>query len=401
MKGTIMTKIEWTQRPGTKGETWNPIRARNKATGGTGHFCTKVSAGCQNCYAADFQKRFKNPVRYAAQDADQVEIFLDAIVVRQPLMWKKPRTIFVCSMTDLFYEGHCDEWIDDIFAIAALCPQHTFIVLTKRIEATRQYMTSIDNNDGGRLEGFRDAMIEGAAQRIHFERTREDPSMWLAVHLPLPNVWIGTSAEDQATAIERIPTLLTTPAAVRFISAEPLLGPVELDNLIIADLPTGEWSFNCLDNEGLDIEDDEAFKGATIDWVICGGESGHKARTMHPDWARSLRDQCKAASVPFFFKQWGAWLPWESADAPFWLSQNDAYVDGHNLFPSEMESDPNWNDGLSFVSDGESHAVFQKVGKKAAGRLLDGVEHNAFPTVSANENRTAESELVKSGTFAA
>jgi hypothetical protein len=244
-------------------------------------------------------------------------------------------------------------------------------------------------------------MIEGAAQRIHFDRTGEDPSVWLAVHLPLPNVWIGTSVEDQATAIERIPTLLKTPAAVRFISAEPLLGPVELDNLIIADLPTGEWSFNCLDNEGLDIEDDEAFRGATIDWVICGGESGHNARPMHPVWARSLRDQCKAASVPFFFKQWGAWKDCSHLEFP---GVKGASAD-HIFLPSgEVLGVGVRKHGLGYVETDwkeRGGAWMCNVGKKAAGRLLDGVEHNAFPTVSANENRTAESALVKSGTFAA
>lgn len=372
-----MTKIEWTQRPGTKGETWNPIRARNKATGGIGHFCTKVSAGCQNCYAADFQKRFKNPVRYAAQDADQVKIFLDETVLMQPLRWKKPRTIFVCSMTDLFLAAHEWAWIWMIFDVMQKCPQHTFIVLTKRPEHTSVY--------------FRSGFAKGRHGTI-----------------PLPNVWIGTSVEDQSTANERIPTLLETPAAVRFISAEPLLGPVELDNLIIADLPTGEWSFNCLDNEGLDIEDDEAFKGATIDWVICGGESGHKARPMHPDWARSLRDQCKAASVPFFFKQWGAWLPLGQSGFTRWT--NKSKPDG------KLKGLVDFNDGAggptthSVMSTGYKELPAQssyrtcataKVGKKAAGRLLDGVEHNAFPLTPDESTALAHAALVKSGNYAA
>jgi protein gp37 len=358
-----MTKIEWTKRAGTKGETWNPIRARNKATGGVGHFCTKVSAGCQNCYAADFQKRFKNTVRYAVQDADRVESFLDEKVLMQPLRWKNPRTIFVCSMTDLFYEGHDDEWIDSVFAVAALCPQHTFIVLTKRIKVAHQYMASIDNNDGGRLDGFRDAMVEGMAQKIYHDRTGEDPSMWLTVHLPLPNVWLGTSVEDRSTANERIPALLQTPATVRFLSAEPLLGPVDLTRIGHKNGEPDQY-YNAVDGYEISCG---LFEIDGLDWVIVGGESGRNARPMHPDWARNLRDQCKAAGTPFFFKQWGAWAPGMSDDTGF-VSHSGRYMnDGTDLF---HHLDPT-----------KAYKTTAKVGKKAAGRLLDGVEHNEWPEV--------------------
>ncbi|MDG4719387.1 phage Gp37/Gp68 family protein [Thalassospira aquimaris] len=379
-----MTKIEWTQRPGTKGETWNPIRARNKETGGIGHFCTKVSAGCQNCYAANFQKRFKNKVRYAAQDANKVELFLDETVLMQPLHWKKPRTIFVCSMTDLFYEGHDDEWIDSVFAIAALCPQHTFIILTKRIKTAHQYMTSIDNGDGERLDLSRDPMVEGAAQRIHHFRTGEDPSMWLAVHLPLPNVWLGVSVEDQKAADERIPVLLDTPAAVRFLSVEPLLGPVNLKRWLGRRFECPECGFDDQEH-GTGIYGSQRFcgicagdcgnstklhvKGRGLDWVIVGGESGHNARPMHPDWARSLRDQCKAAEVPFFFKQNGSWIsakPGDKFSDGLWVHQNgDTFspVEGQPFNPAPFAA----------------HMI--RVGKKRAGRSLDGVEHNEWPEV--------------------
>ena len=359
-----MTKIEWTHRAGTKGESWNPIKARNKKTGGIGHFCTKVSKGCNNCYAANFQPRFKNPVRYAKQDADQVEIFLDETVLMQPLRWNKPRTIFVCSMTDLFYEGHPIEWLWRVWAVMALAPQHTFIVLTKRISHAN---TALVN----RLRMGDPDICKAINQIPAFLGNRKG-----ALEMPLPNVWIGTSVEDQATADHRIPHLLNTPAAVRFLSVEPLLGKIVLHDdwlppmFPVSDplLPRSEWGSTPI--HGLYPH---------IDWIICGGESGLNARPMHPDWARSLRDQCKTVNVPFFFKQWGAWLPWEGADAPFWLSQNGGYQDGHSLFPCDMESDPDWDDGLSFVSDDEAHVVFQKVGKKVAGRLLDGQEHDAFP----------------------
>uniref|UniRef100_UPI0032B1BC34 DUF5131 family protein n=1 Tax=uncultured Thalassospira sp. TaxID=404382 RepID=UPI0032B1BC34 len=272
-----MTKIEWTQREGTKGKTWNPMRARNKKTGGVGHFCEKVSPGCKNCYAETFQKRFKNPVRYAAQDADQVEVFLDQKKLVQPIGWKKPATIFVCSQTDLFLHHYKNEWIDQVFAVMALCPQHTFIVLTKRIKTAHQYMTSIGGVDDVRLDGFRDAMVEGMAQKIYHDRTGEDPSMWLAVHFPLPNVWLGVSVEDQAAADQRIPVLLDTPAAVRFLSVEPLLGPVNIEPWIGEAICASTYQAA---GENFDRCDMTGNPCDGISWCIVGGESGHNARPM-------------------------------------------------------------------------------------------------------------------------
>lgn len=335
-----MTKIEWTQRPGTTGETWNPIRARNKETGGVGHFCTKVSAGCQNCYAAEFQKRFKNPVRYAAQDAGQVELFLDEKVLMKPLRWKKPRTVFVCSMTDLFYEGHCDYFIRMVWGVMALCPQHTFIVLTKRtdrmLDALEQSKDETARNIGWLLDDADTAF-----------------SQIMNTQFPLPNVWLGVSVEDQKTADERIPALLKTHAAVRFLSVEPLLGQIDLTDI------------------------------AALDWVIVGGESGHNARPMHPDWARLLRDQCKAAGVPFFFKQWGSWRDCSHLERPaiagasadhIFLPTGEVIGIGVRKFGMGMV-DGDWKErGAAWMCD---------VGKKAAGRLLDGIEHNEWPEAKA------------------
>ncbi|WP_339774280.1 phage Gp37/Gp68 family protein [uncultured Thalassospira sp.] len=400
-----MTKIEWTKRAGTKGETWNPIRARNKATGGVGHFCTKVSAGCQNCYAADFQKRFKNAVRYAAQDADQVEIYLDEAVLMQPLHWKKPRTIFVCSMTDLFYDGHDDEWIDKIFAIMALCPQHIFIVLTKRPERLRNFINHI--KAGSWLE------IEDYAISMGYDpRGADDHGFdWLSNKAMLPNVWLGTSVEDQATANERIPVLLDTPAAVRFISAEPLLGPVDMGVPRPQSWPTP------VDDITDEIDSLRYLSGPRIDWVIVGGESGRNARPMHPDWARSLRDQCKAAGTPFFFKQWGAWAPKSSVDCycngpdrnkrehpnsegiswrtvgricyqDFTISEHARRVRAGEAFNSRaVEVDEQAISDLAASLKDENRKIdntlgyqwMYRVGKKAAGRLLDGREHNEWP----------------------
>ncbi len=328
------TKIEWVKNPdGSAGETWNPIRARNKETGRAGHFCVHVSPACQHCYAEVMQPRlFGNPIRYAAQDADKVELFLHQNALWQPLRWRRPRRIFVCSMTDLFYEGHSEEMIDQVFAMMALASHHQFQVLTKRPERMAQYLTSIETGESGetRMEGFRDALIEGTAQKLYAERTGEDPSLWLAVNLPLPNVWLGVSVEDRARK-ERIDRLRETEAAVRFLSIEPLL-----ENLGELDL-TG------------------------IDWVISGGESGCHARPSHPDWFRSVRDQCIAAGVPYLHKQNGEWAWYE------------------NMTFDEAERSAAQNCPGKKIEHHSCGRTAVRVGKKKAGRQIDGRMWDEFP----------------------
>ncbi len=302
-----MTKIEWTHRPGTIGESWNPIRAHNLITRGSGHFCIHVSEGCRNCYAERVQPRFRNPIRYAKQDQHKVECFLDEYAIKKPLHWEKPRTIFVCSMTDLFGEWVETGWVDRIFRTMALCPQHTFILLTKRAERMRSYISDI-------------------------ERPWQQPNPpWTFL-----NVWCGVSVEDQATADARIPTLLQTPAAVRFVSYEPALGPV--------DFKPGEH----------------------LDWVICGGEFGPKARPMHPDWAQAVRDQCAETDTPFFFKGWGEWSP--------------VPLGGFKGRTGCLWPDGEWIEGPIVLTMRKDVArVMVKVGKKRAGRLLDGSEYSQWP----------------------
>lgn len=285
------TKISWTD------DTWNPIVG-----------CSVVSPGCTNCYAmrmAGTRLKLTKPYSGLTQDTKAGPVWTGEVRfieerLTQPLKWRKPRRVFVNSMGDLFHEDVPEDWIDRIFAVMAVTPQHTYQVLTKRPERMREYMASIDDNDGGRVEGMRDALIEGNAQKIYAGRTGEDPSMWLAVHLPLPNVWLGTSVEDQTRADERIPALLDTPAAVRFLSCEPLLGPVDLRHV----KETTGLTFNALSRKiGI------SFRGVGLDWVIVGGESGPKARDMDPAWARDIRDQCKAAGVAFFMKQMARKVP--------------------------------------------------------------------------------------------
>lgn len=243
------TKIEWTD------ETWNPIRG----TKGKWH-CTKVSEGCRNCYAERLNRRFGGPAYVVGADT----LRLDPDVLGKPIRWRRARMVFVCSMTDLFHEDVPFEWIDRMFAIMIATPRHTFQVLTKRIARAAEYF------------GHSRALFSAAS------------APW-----PAPNVWLGTSVEDQATADKRIPELLKTPAAVRFLSCEPLLGPIELP---LAE-PTGKFRTHRGGRRQLQM------KQTGVHWVICGGESGPHARPMHPEWARSIRDQCQAAGVSFFMKQ--------------------------------------------------------------------------------------------------
>ena len=259
-----MSGIEWTD------ETWNPTLG-----------CSRVSAGCEHCYAERFAHRGLSPSHHGLTvDSGKGprwtgEVRLLPERLDQPLRWRKPRRIFVDSMSDLFHESVPDEFIDRVFAVMALCPQHTFQVLTKRPERMRDYLKN--HVAGGRH-------IWTAAQRIEMPGGRHKAeTSW-----PLPNVWLGASIENQETADERIPHLLATPAAVRFVSAEPLLGPVDLDPARM--FPT-----------------DECFQAPPkIDLVIVGGESGPGARPCNVEWIRSIVQECKAAGTACFVKQLGA-----------------------------------------------------------------------------------------------
>jgi protein gp37 len=223
----------------------------------------------------------------------------------------------------------------------ALAPQHTFQVLTKRSTRMREYMAV--------NPGFR---IRTAMQAI-----RRQPV--IEMDWPLPNVWLGVSVENQKRADERIPDLLATPAAVRWISAEPLLGRMNLRRIRIA--PDHHTIIDSLDGYALsDNWSGSGHERTKLDWVVVGGESGPGARPMHPDWAHSLRDQCAAAGVAFHFKQWGEWAPTDGDD-PDWFKHSD-------------------RDAIHrFEPRGGPYAA--KVGKARAGRLLDGVNHDGWPQV--------------------
>lgn len=329
---SAVSTIEWTDA------TWNPVRG-----------CTRVSAGCGGpnrqggCYAETIAARFSGPGQPFEGFAERTaqggrwtgKMALVDDMLTLPLRWKKPRRIFVNSMSDLFHENLPDEAIDKVFAVMALAPRHTFQVLTKRAERMREYMTA----DGG---FGRWGYIEHQARKL----ADVPASKTLAYYggSCLPNVWLGVSTEDQATADERIPELLATPAAVRFISAEPLLGALDPTRVPYGVLHREHTIYiNALAGYG----DEHGHTG--LDWVIAGGESGPRARPAHPDWFRTLRDQCAAAGVPFFFKQWGEWVSVSEVEG----------AGGHHSF--------------------EDGATVRRVGKTRAGALLDGCEHRGFP----------------------
>ena len=325
------TKIEWCD------DTWNPI---------TG--CTLVSEGCRHCYAARLAAtRMKNhPSRAglarlnAAGEAKFTgEVRLNEGWLDQPLRWRRPRRIFVCAHGDLFHEAVPDEWIDRVFAVMALAPQHTFQVLTKRPERSATYLARRD--DRGRIPANDYAAL--MAMTGCWSTPALDLHAW-----PLTNVWLGTSVEDQATADERIPHLLAAPAAVRFLSAEPLLGRVDIRRWLRprqSKHEGGGWTtdFN------------------QVGWIIVGGESGRGARPMHPDWARHLRDQCVAAGVPFFFKQWGEWGPSSSEEAVGNPRSGMMAIHAHPHVARPTDLRP--EAGVVFI---------EHKGKARAGRELDG-----------------------------
>jgi protein gp37 len=325
--------IEWTDA------TWNPI---------TG--CSVVSPGCTNCYAMKLAgTRLKHiPSRVGLTRDGKAgpvwngQVRLNEQWLDQPLRWKKPRKIFVCAHGDLFAENVPDEWIDRVFGVMALAPQHTFQVLTKRSARMREYITSLHNSR--------------ALAPIVFDLVKswelEPRTMTLA--RTLPNVWLGVSAEDQARADERIPELLATPAAVRFLSAEPLLGPIDLTGI---HHPVPGWPNAQVDAlRGL-IRNDGSW--TRINLVIVGGESGPGARPTHPQWVRSLRDQCAARGTAFFFKQWGAFRQLTAVERG--QACGATFIPGCDRYDKE--------------------AYVLPTSKKAAGRMLDGVEHSAMPEV--------------------
>lgn len=323
------TKIEWADT------VWNPV---------TG--CTKISEGCRNCYAERMSKRLAGRCGYPAEEPFKVTLHPEKL--EEPFKWKKPKRIFVCSMADLFHDDVPDSFIEEVFAIMSVANQHTFMVLTKRPDRMLKWFT--DN---------RSMFVAGAAQQLGHRWLLPDIPMreWW----PLKNVWLGVTAENQEQADKRIPLLLQTPAAVRFVSVEPMIGAVDLtrvvyDRVIEIDALNGLCGWPRAHAPFPD--------GAKkLNWIICGGETGPGARPLHPDWVRSLRDQCRAANVSFFFKQWGEW----GQNGPVTKDRIIARPGGYLLSGDVLRN--------------KGDMSLYRIGKKNAGRLLDGRTWEEFPEV--------------------
>jgi len=333
------SKIEWTDN------TENIIRIK----GSRAFYCTKVSPGCKNCYAETMSKRLAGIGHDAVTYEYKVSRNTPELELREDVMrgWaqrKHPKKLFVSSMTDVFGEFVPDIWVYKILDAMIAASLQTFQVLTKRATRMKELVNA------------------------YCERK-------VITHLP-DNIWLIVSVEDQHYANERIPELLKTNCSIRGLSIEPLLGPVDLTKISLdTPVPT---NINCLTGDEFHFME---FRMRHIDWVITGGESGHGARPMHPDWVREIRDNCREYGTAFFFKQWGEWVPIEeSAQPPFFNYQNGTVADGHELLSiEEMENSKRWDPGWWCIEESEEPCLFERVGKKKAGNLLDGVTYEAFP----------------------
>lgn len=317
------TSIEWAD------SSWNPIRGQNAR-----HTCARISPGCDNCYAATMTRRGFGgtaPIDYGVGETPNDPARLDETALAQPLRWKTARKVFVCSMTDLFGTWVPDEWIDRIFGVMAAAHGHTFQVLTKRPSRMAAYLTALPERG---VPVMVRTGVNGRGPLI-LERARH-PEF---VGWPLPNVWVGTSIETDAY-VWRANVLREIPAAVRWISAEPLLGGLPSLSL------------------------------AGIDWLVAGGESGAKARPSHPDWYRDLRDRCQASGTAFFMKQWGEWGP----DRPGGVAPGGL---AGRLKVFKPDGTPYSGRGHDWNEPGMTSMY--RVGKHRSGRDLDGRTWDEFP----------------------
>lgn len=356
------TGIQWTDA------TWNPVAG-----------CSVYSPGCKGCFAMEQAMRqircaagLKRETHYAGtvKHVKGKAIWTGKLVSapdhiwEKPLHWRKPKKVFVNSMSDLFHQGMRRDWIDRTFATMALAPHITFQLLTKRSREMRAYLS--DPETPRRVyELVCDMTINQELQMvliapgINEEFAPAGPRVRLD-QWPLPNVWLGVSTERQKEANQRIPDLMATPAAIRFISAEPLIGPIDLDEVKFT-LSPGYFGSALRWHHLPHCDRDVPYP--KLDWVICGGESGGDARPMHPQWARTLRDQCAAEGVPFFFKQWGEYAPVRGmrGDICVWPNgRTEGGIGGAN-------------------ENGGAGSEMDRVGKRDP-KTLDGVAHLEFPT---------------------
>ncbi len=375
------TSIEWTKSDdGTPGKVWNPVRG-----------CSLVSAGCSRCYAMRLAYRFSGPgqpyeglVKMGASGPIWTGVLREVPEkLDEPLSWRKPCRVFVNSMSDLFHEDVSDEFIAAVFAVMAMTPKHTYQILTKRPERAAAWFASISDDPADAVSRglaslyWEDDAVCAVANYINgWSRWRDlpddgNPLNGTVKRWPLPNVHAGVSVENQATADERLPWLAKIPTVVPWVSYEPALGPVDFT-------PWLGW----------------------LKWMVQGGESGPGARPLHPLWAKTTRDQCVVAGVPYHFKQWGAYEPMAEGEAwsSYMITESEnipqdsknvviLHPDGRAEYPKPtrewwtlcdamLAPDPEADDPEFF----EGPVAMHRVGKKIAGRELDGREWNEFPT---------------------
>jgi len=317
----MSTKISWTD------ETWNPV-----------HGCSHAkSPGCDHCYARRMSKRLAGRCGYPPAP-DNFKVTLRPDRLEQPLRWRKPRQVFVCSMSDLFHDDVPDEFIQKVFAVMALAYQHTFQVLTKRPAR----MQALIESNAFRIEVESIAIINRLREDLQLSERNFD-TFRRRIKWPLDNVWLGITAENQTMLDERWQYLRYTEAALHYISFEPLLGSVILPKDF-----TGRYA-----------------------WAITGGETGPGARPMHPVWARGLRDQCQAAEVAFHFKQWGEWLHFERRGTP-----------GHGYYQAASGERLAITDFIDKPHEIRGDFGVARIGNKRAGHMLDGKEWREMPEVT-------------------
>lgn len=359
------SSIEWTDF------TWNPLVG-----------CSRISHGCEHCYAetmaarvanaaqsflregrtlTDTHEAYRSVVRWQNGGLSPADIHdvaearwngrtaLIPSALAKPLTWSTRRRVFVNSMSDLFHASVTDRQIATMFGVMTAAKQHAFQVLTKRAQRSAEWSTWFWQEErdlcGWTVEALERGGYRKTGKGTPFDVDLDPLQYQSGPQGPFPNVWMGTSVENQKTADERIDWLVGTRWAVKWLSIEPLLGPINL----------APWI-------------------GKLDWIVVGGESGHGARPMNPEWVCDLRDQAAAAGVPFLFKQWGAWAPWSEGDPKptkgmFWTYNGDAVMPGEDFT------------GISNGLNGAN--VFRQsmtlVGKGKAGRVLDGVTHDGYP----------------------
>lgn len=342
------TSIEWTD------VSVNPLKVRRKDNGKVGWHCVKHSSGCAHCYSEAINKRFGTGLPYNKHSSDLVEYFLDDKALASILKTRTPYKVFPFDMTDLFEADVDAKDIATVFAVFAVANWHTFQTLTKRADrmeevvGCKDFSALVGRMIDERVRPLIDGKIKGdwgLVSPVAGGLRRGTDGFW-----PLPNWWAGVSVENQAMANERLIYLRDTPAVVRWVSYEPAIGPLDIKRVYTKD--------------GMNVGVDQ-----WLSWLVAGGESGLEARPSHPDWFRKVRDDCVESGIAYFFKQWGTWEPVaRPTDAEGVVGAGLGYPRGRWVELDGRDIHRTWD-----------CVRVDRVGKKSAGRLLDGRTWNEFP----------------------